>query len=155
MKIVDGVSYNKSKHNNKNRICNANKCNHTETWSMQRLSQWTQCLYLARDENPNENVSYSQYTWHVRGFFKLSSMRTFNNYPIISRHCQYFTSRETTLLKVIWLSVSSTLYLWNVELSHPIGRWDGLCWQNRKTKMPKKILKRIIKLKRKTVNASI
>lgn len=61
----------------KNRICNANKCNHTETWSMQRLSQWTQCLYLARDENPNENVSYSQYTWHVRGFFKLSSMRTF------------------------------------------------------------------------------
>lgn len=65
MKIVDGVSYNTSKHNNKNRICNANKYNHTETWSMQRLSQWTQCLYLAWDENPNENVSYSQYTWHV------------------------------------------------------------------------------------------
>lgn len=98
-KIKYGLSYNKSMRNNKNRICNANKCNHTETWSMRRLSQWTQCLYWARDENPNENVSYLQYTWHVRGFFKLSSMRTFNNYPIISRHCQYLTSRETTLLK--------------------------------------------------------
>lgn len=142
----------------KNRICNANKCNHTETWSMLHATfKSVNAMFIlsSRWEPEWKCIVFTVHMACTWVFLNCQACALFNNYPIISRHCQYLTSRETTLLKMIWLSVSSTLYLWNVELSHPIGRWDGLCWQNRKTKMPKKILKRIIKLKRKTVNASI